>query len=67
MFVEDARLVNSALVIIDRPRSLVEVGRVQLALRAGRTRPQFLSRCTRDECMCVTRNVRPPFGEFCDT
>ena len=29
MFVEDARLVNSALVIIDRPRSLVEVGRVQ--------------------------------------
>ena len=28
MFVEDARLVNSALVIIDRPRSLVEVGRV---------------------------------------
>ena len=31
MFVEDARLVNSALVIIDRPRSLVEVGRVQFA------------------------------------
>ena len=36
MFVEDARLVNSALVIIDRPRSLVEVGRVQFALRATR-------------------------------
>ena len=34
MFVEDARLVNSALVIIDRPRSLVEVGRVQFVPRA---------------------------------
>ena len=36
MFVEDARLVNSALEIIDRPRSLVEVGRVQFALASSR-------------------------------
>ena len=39
MFVEDARLVNSALVIIDRPRSLVEVGRVQFVrVRDGHAR-----------------------------
>ena len=36
MFVEDARLVNSALEIIDRPRSLVEVGRVQFVLASSR-------------------------------
>ena len=40
MFVEDARLVNSALVIIDRPRSLVEVGRVQFARERSRKRVQ---------------------------
>ena len=54
MFVEDARLVNSALVIIDRPRSLVEVGRVQFVCERSRKRVQaFLSRGTQDVSVCV--------------